>query len=228
MSCAPLGAHDFWIEPSTFRPRPGAIVSLSLRVGEDFAGDPVPRSTSLFESFVVRDDSGVREIVGRENADPAGFFRFERGGWVVYRSKANAMTSTRAKFEQFLREEGLPAVKTSEPVRESFYRYAKTLLGRTGYATPVGLRLELVPLSDPSAAAPLKVRVLFEGKPLARTLVTAIHRDDPAKRAAARTGASGDVSLTLGDGVWLIKAVHIVPGKNQTWESLWASLTFER
>jgi hypothetical protein len=28
--------HDFWIEPSTFRPPPGAIVAVHLWVGENF------------------------------------------------------------------------------------------------------------------------------------------------------------------------------------------------
>ena len=37
-------AHDFWIEPSTFHPQVGDAVTASLRVGENFAGDVVPRS----------------------------------------------------------------------------------------------------------------------------------------------------------------------------------------
>jgi uncharacterized GH25 family protein len=74
----------------------------------------------------------------------------------------------------------------------------------------------------------LKLQLLFEGKPLAGALVTAIHRDDTTKRVSARTDAKGAVSLPLAGGVWLIKSVHLVRGREQTWESLWASLTFER
>jgi uncharacterized GH25 family protein len=223
--CPPLAPHDFWIEPSTYRPAPGSVVTLSLRVGEQFAGDPVPRSAQLIERFVMRD----REVIGRENADPAGLVRFERGGYVVYRSKPQPLEIPRAKFEQFLSEEGLPPAKTTEPHREVFHRYAKALLGRTtDFAQPVGSRLELVPLSDPLASTPLRVQVLFEGKPLAGALVTAMHRDDPSKRLTARTPARGTVTLPLTSGIWLIKTVHLVPGKNEPWESLWASLTFER
>ena len=40
--------------------------------------------------------------------------------------------------------------------------------------------------------------------------------------------AAGTATLPLTSGVWLIKTVHLVPGKNVQWESLWASLTFER
>ena len=41
-SSAVVSAHDFWIEPSQFEPAPGTHVTLRLRVGEHFRGDPVP------------------------------------------------------------------------------------------------------------------------------------------------------------------------------------------
>ena len=41
---APLAAHDFWIEPTGFRADLGRVVGVKLRVGDDFHGDPVPRS----------------------------------------------------------------------------------------------------------------------------------------------------------------------------------------
>ncbi|HEY8849582.1 MAG TPA: DUF4198 domain-containing protein, partial [Thermoanaerobaculia bacterium] len=74
--------------------------------------------------------------------------------------------------------------------------------------------------------------VLFEGKPVANAFVTAIHRDDPAARVSARSDASGRVTLSLPrSGVWLVKSVQMIAapaGSNADWESLWASLTFER
>src|SRR6202035_3985574 len=33
--CVPLVAHDMWIEPATFSPELGQIVSVRLRVGQD-------------------------------------------------------------------------------------------------------------------------------------------------------------------------------------------------
>ena len=56
LTAGELCAHDFWIEPSTFRPAPGATVAIGLRVGQNFVGDPVPRSSQLLERFVVRQD----------------------------------------------------------------------------------------------------------------------------------------------------------------------------
>ena len=100
------------------------------------------------------------------------------------------------------------------------------------FEQPLGYRYELIPETNPMSSSPLRIRVLFEGKSLTDALVTAIHRDDPAIHASARTDSSGRVTLTLPkSGVWLVKSVQMVaapPGANADWESLWASLTFER
>lgn len=70
-------AHDFWIEPSTFRPAVGQTMTAALRVGQDFVGDAVPRSSQLMDSFIVRDPAGERTVDGFENQDPAGYLRVE-------------------------------------------------------------------------------------------------------------------------------------------------------
>jgi len=240
-------AHDFWIEPSTFRPASGQMVTASLRVGQEFIGDPVPRSSQLFESFTFRQASGERDVVGMENRDPAGYLRIDSPGLTMigYRSKANPLALDAAKFESFLKLEGLERIsalraqkhETEKPDRENFYRFAKALL-RNGdgagarYDEPFGWRFEIVPETDPTSQTPLRLRLIYEGKPLAGTLVTAMHRDDPNARVQLRSDKQGRVTLNLPkNGVWLVKAVQMVAapaGSNADWESMWASLTFER
>src|SRR5262245_37503020 len=66
-------AHDFWIEPSTFHPAPGAMVSVGLRVGQNFIGDPVPRVSAFIAAFSVRQNGKDRDVVGSDHIDPAGF-----------------------------------------------------------------------------------------------------------------------------------------------------------
>src|SRR4029453_6805422 len=61
----PLAAHDMWIEPTTFFPQPGEIVSLRLRVGQDLLGDPLLLDPSLVNQFVVSDGDGVGPLVRR-------------------------------------------------------------------------------------------------------------------------------------------------------------------
>ena len=222
-------------------------MSLGLRVGQDFVGDPVPRSAKLIDSFVVRDAKKEWPVNGFENQDPAGLLRIENKGVAVvaYRSKANPLELPAPKFEEFLKLEGLDNIaalrasrgEAGKPDREQFFRYAKTLL-RTGDAKPApiahlpGFRYDIVPESNPWSAQPLRVRILFDGKPAPNMLVSAVHRDDANARVQSRTDARGRVTLNLPkDGVWLIKSVYMIEapkGSGADWESLWASLTFER
>jgi uncharacterized GH25 family protein len=245
-------AHDFWIEPSTFRPAVGQLVSTSLRVGQEFVGDPIPRSTELIESFVVREGAAEKPVVGFENRDPAGYVRVEQPGLTIigYRSKPYPLELDAAKFEDFLKKEGLDAIsamraqrhETAKPDHELFYRFAKSILNTapatgnqqpaTSFSKPFGYRFEIIPETNPCAATPLRVRLMYEGKPLAGALVTAMHRDDATARLRVRSDKNGRVTLNLPkNGVWLVKSVQMVPapaGTNADWESLWASLTFER
>src|SRR4029450_5104735 len=80
ISGATLAAHDMWIEPATFSPDTGQIVSVRLRVGQDLLGDPLPRDPRLINEFVVQDATGPQPLVGRDGSDPAGFFRVATPG----------------------------------------------------------------------------------------------------------------------------------------------------
>ncbi len=219
-------AHDFWIEPSTFHPRVGDAVTASLRVGENFAGDAVPRSSQFLDAFFARDVRGQRDVVGFENADPAGILRVDAPGVTIvgYRGKPYPHTISAAMFRQFLEEEGVELAAAGEDdVRERFIRYAKSLLENgEGRDQALGFRYEIVRESRGT------FRVLFEDKPIANMRVVALHRD--GTRVAARTNRQGRVSLRLDkSGEWLVKSVHVVrapAGSGADWESLWASLTF--
>jgi len=227
LACAPIaGAHDFWIEPSTFRPSASSTITASLRVGENFTGESVPRRTPRIESFIVRDAEGERPVAGFEDRDPAGIVRIERSGTAVigYRGKPYPHQISRAKFEQFLREEGIEYIhpRGDGAQREHFSRFAKSIVGPGDDAAPLGFPFEI--LIDGNV-----VRVLYEQKPFANAYVAAISRD--GRHLAARTDREGRVKFDLGKGVWLIKTVHVLPapkGADYDWDSLWASVTLER
>jgi uncharacterized GH25 family protein len=245
----PLAAHDMWIEPTTFFPQAGEIVSLRLRVGQDLLGDPLLLDPSLVNQFVVKDGDGIRPVVRRDGRDPAGLVRLAAPGVHVigYRSNPSAIEIPADTFNQYLKEEGLDGVsaqrasrnETRAPAREIFSRCAKSLVfsGATADAAgdrPLGFTLELVAERNPygmRADQDLPVRLTYENRPLAGALVVAINRLNPAEKLSARTAADGRVRFTLRrDGMWLIKAVHMVPapqGAQAEWASFWASLTFE-
>ena len=246
----PICAHDFWIEPSSLEPASGSRVSIRLRVGEDFAGDPVPRVGERIERFAVVGPQGESTVVGAEGRDPAGYAHMGGEGTylVVYRSNRARVELEAPKFEEYLRLEGLERIselrkkrgQSGKPSREVYSRNVKSLLVVGGAATPgfdkvLGLPLELVPEKNPygmTSKDPLPVRLLFRGKPLAGALVVAIPRSNPKGGALRqRSDSEGRVRFSLPpNDVWLVKAVHMIEAPqdapNADWESFWASLTF--
>ncbi len=246
---APLSAHDFWIEPSSFRPAVGSTVALRLFVGPHFEGEPFPRVPQLVSKFVLVSASGEQPIPGGPGDDPAGTIRMAEPGLAIvgYRSLNYPVSLDAAKFEAYLKEEGLEKIstlrakrgETARPGREVFSRCAKAILdvggtGSTGFDRPLGFTLELVPERNPYALRPsdaLPMRLLLDGKPLAGALVHAQLHGEPAAASSARTGRDGRARLRLSKaGLWMIKAVEMGPapsGADADWQSLWASLTFE-
>lgn len=250
LSSSPLLAHDLWIEPTTFSPEPGQLVGVRLRVGQDLLGDPLPRNASLINQFVFEDTTGRKPVAGRDGVDPAGFLRSDLPGLLVigYHSHPSAVELPAEKFNRYLREEGLETIaalrarrnETEASARELFSRCAKSLVlsGMPSAAQgdrPLGFTLELVAERNPytlGADEDLPLRLTYEGRPLADALVVAMNRLNPSEKLATRTDAAGRVRFRLRpDGMWLIKAVHMVPaaaGSQAEWASFWASLTFEQ
>ncbi|MCA1580498.1 MAG: DUF4198 domain-containing protein [Acidobacteria bacterium] len=74
---AALSAHDFWIEPSSFRPGVREDFTVALRVGEHFRGEPVPRDDRRIRRFFVVTNLGEAPVPGLPGTDPAGFARVE-------------------------------------------------------------------------------------------------------------------------------------------------------
>jgi hypothetical protein len=226
----------------------GSQLTIALRVGQDFRGDPVPRNSRLVSRFALVSASGERPIRGFDGVDPAGLVTVTEPGllWIAYRSGRTPLTLEADKFEKYLAEEGLEKVieirhrsgESAKPGREVFSRSVKSLViaggeSEKGFDRVLGLTLELVlekdPRTIPSGGLPLTL--LYEGKPLDGALVTAMEREEPQQKVKARTDRRGRAVLWLPKkGVWLIKAVQMVPAPAQTdadWESIWASVTFE-
>jgi uncharacterized GH25 family protein len=242
-------AHDMWIEPAAFFPAAGQIVAVKLRVGQDFAGEPLPRIAALINQFTFDDSSGRKPIVGRNGADPAGYLRVDAPGLLVlgYRSNPSQVELPAEKFNQYLREEGLETIaairasrnQTGAGAHEIFARCAKSLvlsgtLAEEQSDRNLGFTLELVAERNPYTLHPgddLPVRLTYEDRPLAGALVIAMNRLNPGEKISVRTASDGRARLRLrSDSMWLIKAVHMIPaleGTGADWASYWASLTFE-
>jgi hypothetical protein len=233
----------------TFSPEPGQVVSVRLRVGQDLLGDPLPLDSALVRQFILEDPAGRRPVVQREGRDPAGLLRVAMPGLLVigYRSHPSVIDLAAATFNQYVKEEGLDAVadmraqknQTGARAREAFARCAKSLIVSGATAAqqrdrPLGFTLELVAERNPylmHVNDEMPLQLLYEGQPIANVLVVAMNRQDPTAKIKARTDATGHVTFKLAQrGMWLIKAVHMVPapaGVDATWASYWASTTFD-
>jgi uncharacterized GH25 family protein len=253
-------AHEYWLSPSSYRPTPGAAVEVGALVGTGFRGERRPYASTRARRFVARGrgEQDLRPAAVHGDLTWARITPRDAGGVMIgYVSDFATIELPAEEFDAYLEEEGLDDARAARrrlgaaagPGRERYGRCPKAWIAGSdsGRATrPLGLPLELVPLADPTAAASLRVRVLYRGKPLGGALVRA-WRQDLAAGATPRDGAARDsVGLTCEartdrsgvallpverPGEWLVSTVHMVACRDRAiadWESLWASLTFAR
>lgn len=213
-----VSAHDFWLEPSTFRPAAGSFVTISLLVGENLQGDLVARDRARIERFVALHESGQIPIDEGFVVPDANLIR------VVYRSRPRPVTLGAQQFEQYLREEGLERVidlrakrgQSSAEGREIFSRCAKSLLLPDKESVAVadrasGLPLEIIAESNPYARRGVVSFVIrYRGKPLKGALVVAMNNSLQAPMRA-RSDRAGRARFSIDSpGLWLIKSVHMI------------------
>lgn len=241
-------AHDFWLEPASFRPTAGSDLPVRIYVGQDFKGDSVIYLPELFERFVYVTPRGEKPVAGVAGDDPVKIPIRDSGMLLLgYRSTlASVEFDTVEEFEGYLVKEGMERILTlrgnmpaDKKIREVYSRSAKSLVSVGNLKTKtadkkLGFHIELIAEKNPYSLIPgqtLPVRLLFENKPLAGALVVAFTKDKPLQKLKARTDKDGRVNFTLPHpGVWLLTSVHMIPAKpklNVDWESFWASLTFE-
>lgn len=243
----PAAAHDFWIEPQAFQPKPGTPVSLRLFVGQDFKGESIPYFPQKFERYVVAGPAGTQPISGVLGDEPAGTVKPATPGLYViglHTRPDSVSFDTSEEFEQYLLKEGLERNlalhqqrrKPGKKIDETYFRCAKSLIavGAVGNGADhvLGFPLELIAETSPYRARTLRLQLLYQGKPLAGALVVAFNKAEPLTKLKGRTDDNGRVEFVLPrSGVWLVTSVHMIPApflSGFDWKSLWASLTFER
>jgi len=248
---APAFAHEFWIEPDTFRPLPDEVVPLTFFVGMAYQGEVLPRYASRIVEFLhFEPGKEGKSVPGFEGSQRAGLVRTHDPGLhlIAYQSTSTFVELEPDKFKEYVLEEGLDSIvkarlsrgESDKPGRELFARCPKTLLqvGNSGETKDamrvVGFPIELVPEANPYDLSPgdsLTIQVLSRGKPLADALVVGFPSEDPDDTPQARTDRDGRATLKLGySGAWLIKTVlmeRIDDDPRADWQSWWGSLTFE-
>ncbi len=245
--------HEFWVMPDRFSPAVGEQVTLSLRVGENFVGDPVGFGSPVVDSLRWFNKTEAVDLTpqlpGTLDQDSV-ILTFERTGsqWISIDTKPFFATLSPDSFNAYLREEGLDQILARRrasgqddlPGRERYRRHIKTLLTVGGQsdlaAVPqTGQMLEFVPLDEPArlkAGDALRLQVLFDGKPLTDALVKLWHqKEGQITVLRTRTDARGlSITKLPWSGVWMASVVHMVSINDDPqwdWDSHWGNLTFE-
>lgn len=245
----PVAAHECWLRPSSYSPAPGARVAIDVCVGMQLKGEVKVRNDAKLLRFFAVDPRGtVLPVPGEDGKAPAGTLTLDRPGswWIGYETSPSSIELEAAKFEAYLREEGLERIiderekrhERADAGRELYSRSVKALLACGGPSTQgfdreIGLPLEIVLRKSPfglRAGEPLELELHFRGKPLEGALVGCL-REGAEKEVSARTDEKGRVQLTLERaGRHLVHTVHMIEAEKDSgarWRSYWSSLAFE-
>ena len=167
-------------------------------------------------------------------------------------TRARTVRMNAADFESYLEEESLSAIiearkelgQSSAPAVERYTKFAKAVVEvgedegaasiRGAWGNGVGQAFEIVPLDDPSrvrTGQPFRLKVLLDREPLPGARITGARASAEKREIAATTDERGECAVTAtAPGRWYVRALHMVPLEGDpevSWESYWATLTFE-
>jgi len=243
-----LSAHECWLQPASFAPVAGPTIGLTIQVGMNFEGEPRPFSPDRIAALRHFSKAGTEDWTAKANNLLQLPVRFEDPGThvVTYDSKPSLITLEPAKFDEYLREEGLEFVITerekagesAKAGRERYHRCNKVIITADGkndetWGVVTGQRLEILPLENPAGwqpGTPFGVKVLLAGQPLAGARVIGWNRaTGQLVKLEATTTDAGEASFALpAGGQWMFSTVHmarLTGDKDADWESHWGNLT---
>ena len=237
-------AHDLYLVTEIA----GAEGKVCARIGEKFPESAGAVTADRLELFQLRAGSGVTPLKGAKEADqfcaalatqgPAMAEIIVHPRFIKLSAKDFNAYIEGEKFSHAVRMRQAGGKQDAEG-RELYSRYGKLLIGGLGERAtrPVGHILEIVPEKDPAGlkpGEPLRVQVLFRGKPLTGAHVGAVYagavltgHDFPV---LAETGQDGTAVLKLDrPGLWYARLIHMTPAQGDPeidWRSYFATLTF--
>ena len=234
VAAAPVSAHDVWLQANTAVVRTGDAVHIDLMLGNhgndhrDFKLASKVSPETLAE-VAVRGPDGKRFDLKPDLIDlglaPKEAFH-----------SAKFVTSKPGVYVAYQTADGV--VKHGSPVRSvrsgKTYFAASDSLDRVpkdwaGFDAPLGHALELVPESNPVAPVgpgqPIRVRLLFGGKPLPGVKVSFVPRGTTLREGTdpeyeRTTDAAGRASFAPRTGQYhLIVAHHATPDKGDGYDA---------
>ena len=244
-----IQAHDTWVTPSAYFTAPGQPVTFELTSGMKFpvleTGPKTERIAqagfrSAAEKGELKDLTGAKEALRSTTT-------FSKPGVVTvwFEAKPKELELTDDQVIEYLDEIRAPdsvrAVwnkhKKGAKWKESYIKCAKTVVvvgdgaDDKTWAEPVGMSLELVPMTNPAraeAGQEFSLKLLRDGQPLPQAMV-ALLREGEENRVFQATDAEGRVTFTPAKaGQYLLTCVILEPTDDSSiWKSRFTTLTFQ-
>ncbi|MDG3002271.1 DUF4198 domain-containing protein [Paludisphaera mucosa] len=213
-------AHDVWIQTNTNVVRAGDVIHLDLMLGNhgnehrDFklAGKLTPEGADL----EVTGPDGTRYDLKDRLVDTG--YTPQEGYWTTRFDPAKPGLYTVAhrsdRVMSYAPERSIKSAKTFFVVSESL---DKPTADNPGFDRPLGHDLELVPVANPvtpmGPGTPIRVRLLYKGKPVAGERVSFIPRGATLKpglddRYERLTDANGEASFEPTEANGYLVAAH--------------------
>lgn len=243
-----LIAHEFWLQPQHFFYQPGEKAIISIRVGENFNGEPWGNSGLLVAVSQHMQPSGISADLSKaysnKEGDSISVTLNEAGTHLITLQTKNKFIQLKsAEFAAYLKEDGLQLasdyrIKNREldkDGKEFYQRSVKTILqvGNPLFNAclkKTGLPLDIVPTIHPYTNPEENTyTIYFQGKPLAGALVKSWVKGKETKMTEQLSNAKGQVRFPQSMQPTMISCVQMVrlpEGQEADWQSYWASLTF--
>ncbi len=251
-----VAAHDFWLVPDPMAASGSSDIVVRGQTSSAFptsesavAVDRITNATVIGasgkETITARSIDGVSLLLRHRPNTPGQKVIGATLGW-------RQVKETAESFRKYLVLEGAAdalkrfelagTLPTSDIVRR-YAKYAKTVVefgtGPRAFDRVAGHPLEFIPLSDPSApraTTALRVRILFQGQPLANARIHAgrapVDGQPAEKDHELISSADGVVTVSAGAaGLWNVRTIHVVPspaGADANWDVHWASFVWRQ
>ena len=246
-------AHEYWIQPHTYRLDNAENLVADLRVGMDFSGSKQPFVSNNFVAFNIASSEGTHPVEGRLGDMPAVNIMPSGDGLQVLSlfTTSSALTwDDYQKFDDFVNLHGLEWVLARHTERglpdtgfkEAYTRFVKSLTAvgnGAGQDHYTGMFFELVAGKNPytdDMSAGMPITILFQGEPLPNKQVDLFYRDFDGEltRLSVQSDANGHALVpSLGDGEYMVNVVHMIEPFPEdiertgvVWHSLWGSITY--
>lgn len=258
LAASPLRSHDFWLVPLAPGVESGDELVVHGQTGSNFPGTlsaVTPDRLASVRLLSARSDEVVSGATVQGNSLRLAHRPAARGQVVVAAAVLpRSLRESPASFRRYLTLEGAPealeryeraGLLPTDSITRRYAKYAKAIAevgaaGPRAFQRRAGHPLEFVPVVDPSTVAigaPLRIRMIYDGKPLAHakghaSAASGTAADSAFHAVEFETDAAGEFQLVLAAaGLWNVRALHIVPapkGSGADWDVHWATLVWWR